>query len=358
MARYNSSLLDLCSCFRGTLPKRAEWMSLLGLANQTLTTPALMDFTVRFREHIPDEAAHYVREMFQRNLLRNTRLAEQLEEAVLALNEGGITPVLLKGAAMFATSPRTNWGSKLMSDLDIMVSSEEVDAALNSLFLIGYEVHFRAKFDDKKWYADLKRPRDVGMIDLHGSAPGPAFFYGAADDIYAHCELVFVGEGRAYLPSATYQAFMLIIHDQFQDHDYWIGGIDLRHLLDLRSLTMSSGGIDWATLTSLASGKLARNAIETQLLLMASLLKTEIPASAGARIIPRLQCRRRLLQARFSWLRYPLLSLGILDYRNYRTGPGSAREQHTANRRFRFFPARDTMHHLIDLCRQRRVGKL
>jgi len=69
MAKYKSSLLDLCECFRGGLPKRADWMSLLDLANRTLTTPALMDFTLRFRDQIPAEVSLYVQEMYDRNLV-------------------------------------------------------------------------------------------------------------------------------------------------------------------------------------------------------------------------------------------------------------------------------------------------
>ena len=283
MEMYNRSLFDLCECFQGRLPKQADWMSLLDLANRTLTTPALVDFTLEFRHQIPAEVGRYVQEMYDRNLLRNARLVEQLRESVIALNDRGITPVLLKGSAMLATSSRTHWGSKLMSDLDIMVSPTEVDAALDSLFAIGYTVHFQANRDDKKWYADLKRPCDVGMIDLHRSAPGPAYFYGSAGDAYQHSELISVGNGRVYVPSAAYQAFTLIIHDQFQDSDYWTGHIDIRHLLDLRDLARSSKGIDWTTLTSFASGKLARNALETQLMLLASLLEVDVPAPIRAR---------------------------------------------------------------------------
>jgi hypothetical protein len=92
-------------------------MSLLGLANETLTTPALMDFVTRFKDQIPEDVCLYVREMFERNVARNDRLTAQLSETVAAINDRGVTPVLLKGAAMLATAARPHWGSRLMSDL-------------------------------------------------------------------------------------------------------------------------------------------------------------------------------------------------------------------------------------------------
>src|SRR3954465_5777405 len=100
MLNHSRSLLQLCTCLRGGIPADVDWMSLLGLANQTLTTPALHDFATRFKAEIPEDVSRYIREMFERNVARNKRLSTQLAETVKAVNDGGVTPVLLKGAAM------------------------------------------------------------------------------------------------------------------------------------------------------------------------------------------------------------------------------------------------------------------
>jgi hypothetical protein len=246
-----------------------------------------------------------------------------------------------------------------MSDLDIMVSGEETAAVMSSLFALGYSLDYQTPPEDEKWYVELKRPSDVGMIDLHRGAPGPAFFYRAVSDAAKHCHLTTIGGGAAYVPSATFQALMLIIHDQFQDNDYWTGNIDVRHLVDLRDLANSSEGIDWNKLAALAPGKLARNALESQLVTLSDLLGVNnIPIHLRSRFIPRLQNRRRLTQARFPLSRWPLLSTTLLDYGNYRNGPGSKKRAGTGvGGPWRVLPKLDTLRWLLALSGKSRVGK-
>ncbi|WP_425908241.1 nucleotidyltransferase family protein [Nitrobacter sp. TKz-YC02] len=357
MAENSRSFTQLCACFRGCVPKRADWMSLLGLANETLTTPALMEFATRFEDQIGEDVYLYIREIFERNVARNDRFAAQLTELVAAMNDRGVTPVLLKGATMFATTARMRWGSRIMSDLDVMVLPDQIDATLDALFALGYVEHFLTPPTAKKWYIELKRPSDVGMVDLHRELPGPAFFYRSSGDTKPHFKMMPIGRGRAYVPSATYQALILIIHDQFQDSDYWIGNIDVRHLIELRDLVISPEGIDWDALAALTPSKLARNALETQLVALFRLLGVDVPARMRSRFVPRLQHRRRLAQARFSLLRQVLLPMVILDYRNYRTELGKSFSGAEIGGKWRL-PKIDTLRFLLAFSREQRAGKV
>jgi len=358
MSAHNSALIELCECLRGTLPERVDWVSLIGLANQTLTTPALIDLVRRFERQIPQDVCAYVRDIHRRNLNRNDRLAAQLEETVVAINERGVTPVLLKGAATLVTAPQARRGARLMADLDILVAPDQVDTTFDALARIGYQLHFKTPETEKKWYADLERPHDAGMVDLHRSTPGPAYFYRASGHVLDHCRLTSVGSGSAYIPTATYQALILIIHDQFQDYDYWTGEIDMRHLLELRDLN-AQDGIDWNQLAGFFPGELARNALESQLVALAELLGVDVPLPMCSRLIPRVQFARRLAQARFPVVRWPLLITTVLDYGNYRRGPGA--EYRTAGRRFGrswALPRFDTLRFILGRAGDHHVGKI
>lgn len=356
MARRRAPFQCLCDCLRGSPPDDVDWMSVIDLANQTLTTPALKDAVEHFPKKVPQDAARYINEMFERNLARNDRLSAQLSEALAALNNRKIMPILVKGAAMLMTLPRARMARRLVSDLDILVLPGDAKRAFDCLADLGYRAYFQTPDDAAKWYADLERPGDAGMIDLQRGLPGHDLFYSAAGDPRQHCVLRSWNGQAAYIPSPTYHALMLILHDQFQDADYWVGKIDLRHLLDLREIAGSAGGIDWTLLASFASGKLARNAIETQAVALFALLGVEVPAGMRSRYVPRIQHWRRMLQIRWPALRPALLTTALLDYRNYRAE--FAPRGDTSRARPRMLPRLDTARFMLDLVRARSPGKI
>ncbi len=359
MTSHSSALLPLCGCFRGEVPSRPDWTRLIGLANHTLTTPSLIEFVTAQRTSIPDAVAAYIQELHDRNVVRNDRLRTQLEEAVLALNRCGITPLLIKGAAMLASVRPSKRALRLMSDLDLVVRPDQIDVAVDGLKAIGYSIDSQADGRQKRWSADFKRPHDVGMIDLQQGFPGYAFFKQRPADLSAHLQPIRLGAAEALVPSPELQALVLMVHDQFQDYDYWTGSIDLRHLLDLRMLIAPSESIRWDLLIPMISDPLTRNAVDTQLLMLTSLFNIEWPDHYPKRLVPRLQVWRQLLQAYIPALRYLLLPMGLLDYRSHHRGaPQQSLAPTVAPPRKRWFPKLATLQFLIMLSRQYRPGKL
>ncbi|HEY9216191.1 MAG TPA: nucleotidyltransferase family protein [Ancylobacter sp.] len=355
MASCSRALLPLCACFRGDDPGRTDWTALLALANRTLTTPSLAVLVRSQIAAIPADVAAYVRELHDRNAIRNDRLSAQLEEAVLSLNGVGITPVLVKGTATLATSPPADRALRLMSDLDLVVSPNETDAAMKALAAIGYSIDYESdRRHTQKWYADLKRSQDVGTIDLHEVFPGQSLYDQTPDELRLHLRPIRVGGASALVPSPELQALVLVMHDQFQDYDYWTGCIDLRHLLDLKALFAAPGGVRWEVLETMASSALARNALETQLLLLSTLFHVRLPVRHQRRM-PKLQAWRQLHQARFPAIRYLLLPMGLLDLRSHRARPGPAVP---GGAKKRWFPKVGTLLFLLSLSRRHRAGKL
>lgn len=358
MPRPSAALDDLCACLRGPPPPHADWASVIGLANQTLTTTALKSLVDDFPRDVPPDVASYINHLFERNLIRNTRLKAQLKQIMLALNEEGIIPVLLKGSALLATNDRPSAAYRLISDLDILVAPNEFDKALNCSIRLGYRVHYRSSREAAKTYADLGRPEDAAMIDLQQERPGHRFFYRSHRSPEHYCRRLNGAQGEAYVPTARYQALMLVFHDAFQDYDYWLGIIDLRHLLDLRDLINAPDGSNWNDLLSLTPSRLARNALAAQFLTLQSLLGVAPPLDLAGELVPRLQCRRRILQARKPRLKYPLLLFNLLDYWTYRAEIARTEEtERHPSFAMSAVPKASTLSFLLSLARGRRIGK-
>lgn len=296
----------LLGCLAGEAPPQADWSSLLATANQALVTGIL---AARIGDRAPREAKAFLGTIHRRARERNSRLARQLDEAVTALNGAGIQPILLKGTAVLRTAG-SSYGARILSDLDIMVPARSMATARQCLEAIGYRLWLSE--DSPFAPMNLCREQDVGMVDLHCRTKirYPGFDF---EDLVGDCAEVGLGRARAWLPSPTSQALILILHDQLQERDYWRGLVDLRHLLDIAELARTSAGIDWARLAVHFPRGYPRNALDVQLSTLELLFGVPVPLPHRPGWTG-FQLSRRIFQLRWPYLRpfFTLLTL-LLD---------------------------------------------
>ncbi len=312
MTSRKASLLNLCACLRGEFPAAPSWTSLLEAANQSLTTPALREFAVTFRDRLPDDVATYINQMFEANGRRNRKLVDQTCDAVAALNEVGIQPILLKGAGRLLTAPVHQLGTRITWDIDLMVDPAAANRSLARLQQQGYRVRHQSLDDRSHWFANLERAGEAAYIDLHTRPPGYAYFESSLGSLERYCRPVSVGPISALLPDPTVQALILIVHDQLHDADFMLGKLSMIHLLDLRELSVASPGIDWAELASFFPDAFLRDALYTQLHTLWALLGVDIPIAMRGGPIPRFQHWRRLAQMDRPQIKDSLLGLSLL----------------------------------------------
>lgn len=298
---------QLAACLKGEPPGDCDWMGVIALANQGLMTPQLAAALESREDRLPLDVAPFLVEVRRRSRERNRRLKAQLEEAVAALNAAGIEPVLLKGAALLARHEADDMPDRLLSDLDLLVSPEAVEAAIASLREAGFGLVKRFTASNIHVAAEFGRPQDVGVLDLHQHAPGPA---GLAEKLQlaTRYRTVQLRDGRALVPDEAAQILYLVLHDQFHDGDYWRGGFDLRHLADLSRLAPALSAEDWAWLDGACATDLVRAALAAQLVAAEQILGgTGWPLAPGRRA--RLTYGRWRLQHARPGLRIPLAAL-------------------------------------------------
>jgi hypothetical protein len=292
---------------QGQVPTQIDWMTVLDLANRSLATAQLCTALDAATDKVPADVQTFLLEVRSRNRERNRRLVLQLRDALRALNAAGIEPVLLKGIALWATQPDAEF-DRILADIDLLVRPAEVERAIDALRRAGFTSTAQYPGRDVHVVAEFGRPHDVGLIDLHQRPPGPPGLAEVAD-LDARCVPVNIEGGRALRPSPALQIFFLVLHDQLHDGDYWRGGFDVRHMLDIAQLSTAREPIDWALLEQMCCTPLVRNALETQLIAASRFARAQIPDRFTARRWARVQHWRHMLQ--FSYPRFAL-TLAIL----------------------------------------------
>ena len=292
-------LKALSSLLAGETPRDIDWMSVLALANTALVTPQIYSAARRSGtvSRMPAEVRAFLHEVWVRNRERNRRLFAQLRDATSALNSVGLEPTLLKGAAFWATVGRPAQHDRILTDLDLLVGEQDAAVAVRALQAAGFATIERGA-ELTHTVAELGRPQDVGIIDLHIRPPGPEALARAAMAVPGQTLSLSWDGVRAKAPSPALQVFLLVLHDQFQDGGYWRGEFVLRHLLEIAALSRQPGGVDWSVVAGLAQTRLVRNVTDAQLLAAATICGALAPKTARR---PWVQLQHARLCAQFAW---------------------------------------------------------
>jgi hypothetical protein len=274
------ALSQLSACLQGRIPADADWPSILTLANEAFVTPQLSRaLNAPGVYEAPEDVRAFVEEVHRRSCLRNESLFATLRDALAALNASGMTPVLLKGCALWpltatAASPNT---ARLMTDLDLLTTGPAFDLSIKALTAAGFEILSDDRHEAHA-VVEMGRGRDVGSIDLHQSPPGGGGFA----DLKALLDaspIVSVAGGQAKAPPPELQILIGLLHDQFLDGHFWRGGFELRRLTDIAALANRTPEPNWRLLQSIACRAGLADALSAHLLAAREIAGAAVPSS-------------------------------------------------------------------------------
>jgi hypothetical protein len=234
----------------GPVPWNADtdWQALVALANEHLLAPALHDRLKRRRyEGVPDEVRAYLAFLYQLNLKRNRSLRRQALEAILAFNEEGIEPLLLKGGIVLFERPTLNLGRgiRMMRDLDFLVPHDKLPAAIGVLEKLKYTTLTQYP-EGHHAVADFVRPDDAGAVDLHVELVDPSYILPAAE-VREYATPLPGSAVRAWIPAPTERILHHLLHAQVHYlGDFYRGEVKLNQLYELTALAgRYHRSIDW-----------------------------------------------------------------------------------------------------------------
>lgn len=276
-----------------------RWTDFIDLATEQLIAPTIACRFNRCASHelVPDVVERYFHAMHRLNSGRNALLYSEAMKIVTALNQIDVVPTFLKGSAGLLSGLYTEPGSRIMSDLDVLVPVDRSEACLNQLGLIGFWPAAVVKIPRFHSVATLARESDITLIDLHREVfDHPYETLLSADDVLKNAE-VHEKDGAIFsVPSATHQMVINIGHTQIQDRAYVYGFLYLRAMQDFALLAKASGdAIDWREVAHRFDTNKKQRAMGFHLLAAHELLNAEpmTTQSSGASV--------RLL---FRWARF------------------------------------------------------
>ena len=194
----------------------------------------------------PAPAAELLSEYYRVNALRNARFRHQLIEAVGALNQVGVVPLLFKGALQLVDDTEVSPGYRGMGDLDLAVPRDSLPAAAEALGEFDYR-------PDRTWVLlnphvlPMTGRRVPGPIELHVELCAPRIASVLpVDAAWSDSTELSFEDAQARALSPTHQVLHSVLHAAVQDLGHAAGGLHLRQLLTLAHLDRVHGSaVDW-----------------------------------------------------------------------------------------------------------------
>ena len=250
---YLAALKQLGRVVVGTEPPSEPLDRLIVAGGRGFTLPALWPRLAPHADQFSAETIELCRTVHTLNGERNAAILGDLERAAAALNEVGIVPCALKGAAHLMTGL---WGSpanRVLSDIDLLVHPAELSRAVAALRdLLHASVHGDDKADAHH-APPMALPGAKAVIELHHS-PVKLSLAGVVPtaEVFEQSRTVNLGNAMLRLPSATHSALVAAVHGPVAH-----GFFDLapRDAIDLVYLAQDiSDPVDWDFVAATLSG--------------------------------------------------------------------------------------------------------
>jgi len=182
-----------------------EWGKLYGLALRERAAGALWELLAGHRDRIPEEFARGLEQAAAIERLRQVQLERRLAESLEALGRAGVTPMLLKGAAL-VQSCYDDVRERPMGDIDLLVGPDEAARARDALVAADWTWD-RERFPEEMYgrhyhLPPLEDARGSGVgLELHTGlfVPGHPLDFGP-EALRARAEAIEVDGHSALVP--------------------------------------------------------------------------------------------------------------------------------------------------------------
>ncbi|MEH6535192.1 MAG: nucleotidyltransferase family protein [Psychroserpens sp.] len=118
---------------------------------------------------IPDDLTLYIKELTSINRNRNLKIIKEVKIIAAIFSKNNISYSLLKGTAMLVGNYYDDFGERMVGDIDILVSDDQIEDAFNLLKEANYTSLIEFNYNNKN-FRHLPRqinPDKIAAVELH-----------------------------------------------------------------------------------------------------------------------------------------------------------------------------------------------
>ena len=232
----------------------AQWANFLEFSESHLFAgPVAASILTAKLIDVPELVYRFCTSILELNGIRNRQIMSVVEDAGLALNESGITPVFFKGAAALLCDIYAEPSHRFLSDVDLLIPDILGDQAIEALENAGFIRTDSNDFVVPHCIEVMVCKRRGVAIDLHREILIPELQpILPCTDMLANIEKRRLPSGMVFaVPSPTHQAVINVAHGQLQDRSYLWNFQPLKYLYEFHLFEKRyQDAINWEEVTS------------------------------------------------------------------------------------------------------------
>lgn len=261
---------------------RMNWPLIVTISSRQMVTPALFSsFKAHGLEGVLDpEIRNYLSIIHQLNLERNETILKEVYQLVSRLNEIGVQPTLIKGAAHLASGLYKDPGARIMSDIDILVPESLLMTCVEKLKSIGYDS--KKPFDGElrsHHFPRLFHPNRGAGVEVHRWPTHKNEI--KAKDVLQESSLWDVNGKQFRIPSREHSVMIDILHAHTGSYRFFPGQVNLRASMDYALLTQAPNeNVVWERIFSVLYAVKGKESMEAFMDTTHWLIATPLPFSS------------------------------------------------------------------------------
>lgn len=210
-----------------------DWIPIVKLGSAHLVLPAIY---LRLEEKsllnvLPPDLKAYLEEITHINRNRNTSILKDVYDISALFQSHNIHHVFLKGAALIAADYYRDIGERMIGDIDILVSEDQLETANSLLISKNYkpmEQTLGNTYFEHKHLPRLVLANSLAAIEIHRRLFHAKTTYLRAKDVLQSKKKI----NNIFIPSSLHLLEHSILNWQINDHGNYLSRLGLRSAYD------------------------------------------------------------------------------------------------------------------------------